>query len=200
MIRTAAVIGLTFCLTATGWAEGDPEAGQAKATPCAACHGADGNSVNPEWPSIAGQHAGYIVKQLEAYKNGDRVNALMTAMAMPLDDQDRADLAAYYSSQSLTPKTADPELAEAGEKLYRGGNPATGVAACTACHGPTGRGVPGAMMPRIAGQHAAYSAMQLKLYAAGERSTDKDQMMRNVASAMSEAEIAAVSAYIQGLR
>jgi len=201
MIRTAVSIVVALCLTLTAaWADGDPGAGKTKSATCAACHGADGNSSNGEWPSLAGQHAGYIVAQLQAYKSGDRANALMTPMAMMLDEQGQEDLAAYYQSQTLKGGTADPATVDAGKRLYRGGNPATGVSACAACHGPNGHGNPGANMPWIAGQHATYIANQLRLYAAGERKTDKDQMMRNIASQMSEAEIAAVASYIQGLR
>ncbi|MDH3588385.1 MAG: cytochrome c4 [Gammaproteobacteria bacterium] len=200
MIRTAVFV-VVFCLTLTAArADGDPEAGKSKSATCAACHGADGNSSNGEWPSLAGQHASYIVAQLKAYKSGDRANALMTPMAMMLDEQGQEDLAAYYQSQTLKGGTADPAKVDAGKRLYRGGNPETGVSACAACHGPNGHGNPGANMPWIAGQHATYISSQLRLYAAGERKTDKDQMMRNIASQMSEAEIAAVASYVQGLR
>ena len=197
---TAGVI-LWFAATAPALAvDGDVDAGQAKSAPCAACHGAQGVSVNPEWPNIAGQHAGYIVLQLEAYKEGERQNALMTPMSMPLDDEDRADLAAYYAAQTLEGGTADPDLVPLGERIYRGGNTQTGVSACAGCHGPSGYGNPGAKMPRLAGQHATYVANQLRLYASGERRSDMSQMMRNIASAMSDAEIEAVASYVQGLR
>ena len=192
-----------LCLVLTGpvSADGDPAAGKTSSTVCSACHGADGNSVNPEWPSLAGQHPNYIVNQLLAYKDGTRVNALMSAQAMALDDSARADLAAYYAMEVLTPKTADPQLVEAGKRLFRGGNPETGVSACAACHGPNGKGNPGGDgIPTVAGQHATYLAAQLRLYASGERRSDMNQMMRNVAAAMSDEEIEAVSSYMQGLR
>lgn len=203
MKNIVAIAGLTLCFASAASAQvvvGDAEAGKAKAVTCAACHGADGNSVNPEWPTIAGQHASYLVVQLEAYKNGQRQNALMTAMAMPLDDQDRADLAAYFSSQQVNGGVADPALLAAGRRLFRGGNSETGASACAACHGPSGYGNPGATMPRLAGQQAAYTATQLRLYASGERRTDMNQMMRNVAAELSDEEIEAVASYIQGLR
>ncbi len=202
MKRIAAIAG-ALCLVLTGAvsAEGDPAAGKAKSAVCAACHGADGNSVNPEWPVLAAQQPNYTVSQLLAYKNGTRVNALMTAQAMSLDDAGRADLAAFYNAQTVTPKTADPELVEAGKRLYRGGNTETGVSACAACHGPDGKGYPGGTgIPRVAGQHATYLAAQLRLYASGERRSDMNQMMRNIAAAMSDEEIDAVSSYMQGLR
>ena len=202
MKRIAAVAGaLWLVLAAPVQADGDAEAGKAKSAVCAACHGADGNSVNPEWPTLAGQNAAYIVNQLLAYNDGSRANPLMSAQAMALDDAARADLAAYYAAQSLTTKTADPQLVEAGKRLYRGGNTESGVSACTACHGPNGQGYPaGEGIPRVAGQHATYLAAQLRLYASGERRSDMNQMMRNVAAAMTDEEIEAVSSYMQGLR
>ena len=182
-------------------AGGSVESGQAKAATCAACHGIDGNSQNPEWPSIAGQHASYIIKALQSFKNGDRQNVLMSGMAMPLSDEDMADLAAYFSSQKRAGNVADPDLVAAGERLYRGGNKDTGVSACLACHGPSGQGNPAAVWPVIAGQHAPYSAAQLVAYRSKQRSTDGDtQMMRNVAASLTDDEIKAVSSYIQGLR
>lgn len=199
----AAIAGLTLWFASFSpalAADGDADAGKAKSAPCAACHGADGNSVNPEWPSLAGQHPDYIVLQLLAYKEGVRQNALMTPMSMGLDDQDRADLAAYFSSQQARGGVAEPNFVAAGERIYRGGNTETGVSACAACHGPNGYGNPGANMPRLAGQQANYTAAQLRLYASGERRTDMNQMMRNVATRLSEEEIIAVASYIQGLR
>jgi cytochrome c553 len=185
---------------AAGEARGSAEAGQAKAAVCAACHGADGNSLNPEWPSLAAQNADYIVRQLKSFKSGDRSNVLMSSQAMALSDQDMLDLAAYFASKPRQPKTADPKLVAAGERLYRGGNKDTGVSACIACHGPEGGGNDPAAYPSIAGQHAAYVAAQLKAYRAGQRSSDINQIMRNTSSRLTDAEIDAVSSYIQGLR
>lgn len=180
--------------------EGSAEAGQAKAGVCAACHGIDGNSVNPEWPSLAGQHAGYIEVQLEHFKDGTRQNALMSPQAAMLDVQAMADLAAYFSAQTMTPKEANPDLVTRGQRLYRGGDEARGITACTACHGPNGRGNPVAGYPVVAGQHATYLANQLRLYASGERGTDPNQMMRSIARRMTENDIKAVTSYMQGLR
>lgn len=202
MIRTAVICGLALAtlLGTNSWADGDAAAGKAKSVTCAACHGADGNSVNPEWPKLAGQHPAYIVTQLQAYKDGERVNPLMTPMAMMLDEQAQKDLAAFYASQTQTEGKADPELVDAGEKIYRGGNPATGVSACTACHGPAGKGIPGADIPMISGQHATYTANQLRLYASGERRSGGNAMMRNIAANMTDDEIEAVASYVQGLK
>ncbi len=181
-------------------AAGSAEAGQAKAIVCAACHGADGNSLNPEWPSLAGQNEVYIVRTLQAFKKGERSNPLMSAQALALADQDIADLAAFFASKTLQPKTADPKFAAEGERLYRGGNKESGVSACIACHGPTGAGNAPAAYPAIAGQHASYTAGQLKAYRAGQRNSDLNQMMRNTTARLTDAEIDAVSSFVQGLR
>jgi len=181
-------------------AEGSAEAGQTKAAVCAACHGPDGNSANPEWPSIAGQHPGYLVTQLKAFKSGERQNVLMSPMAMPLSEQDMEDLAAWFASQAPAPREADPALVEKGQRLYRGGDAERGIAACIACHGPTGQGNPLAGYPVIAGQHATYAAAALKAYRAGERRSDANQMMRNTAANLSDEDIRALASYVQGLR
>lgn len=182
-------------------AEGDAAAGQQKAATCAACHGMDGNSVNPQWPSLAGQHASYIVDTLAAFKSGKRSDVLMNAQAMILQDADVADVAAYFAAQAPTQRTADPALAEAGERLYRGGDKETSVSACIACHGPSGRGNAPAGYPSLTGQHAVYTAKQLNDYKSGARTSDGDQqIMRNIAANLSAEQIKAVAAYIQGLR
>jgi cytochrome c553 len=182
-------------------AAGDAAAGQAKAITCAACHGVDGNSLNPEWPSLAGQHESYIVKQLQAFKSGARQNVLMSGQAMALSDQDMADLAAYFAGQKPAKKSADPALVDVGQRLYRGGNKDAGVPACLACHGPDGLGNLTAAWPLVAGQQANYTAAQLAAYRSGERKTDGDtQIMRNVAARLTDDEIKAVASYIQGLQ
>jgi len=179
---------------------GDISRGEDLSEPCAACHGADGNSTNPEWPNIAGQSERYLYEQLRAYQTGDRDNAVMAGQVEDLDDQDMRDLAAYYAS--LEPGVAggvDPDVKETGESIYRGGIPDKGVAACIACHGPAGEGMSGAGYPRVGGQHAQYTAEQLTKYRAGERDTDRNRMMRDVAERLSDEEIQAVSSYLSGL-
>lgn len=194
----AAVILFSSAASAA-FAAGDGAAGKTKSAPCAGCHGMDGNSANPEWPKLAGQHPGYIEKQLKEFKSGDRSNAMMAPMAAPLGEQDIADLAAYYADQPKQMGAADEALVQLGEKIYRGGNPATGVAACIGCHSPTGAGNPAAKFPALGGQHAAYVVNQLKAFQAGERSNDAGKMMRNVAARMTSKEMEAVASYIQGL-
>jgi cytochrome c553 len=196
----AAALALASFAAGAAYAEGSAEAGQAKSATCVACHGIDGNSVNPEWPSIAGQHDSYIVKQLKAFKSGARQNALMTPMAMPLSDQDMEDLAAYYAAQTARGLETEPSKLEAGQKLYRGGNATTAVAACIACHGPNGNGNAPAGYPSIRGQHAKYVELQLNAYKSGGRETDANKMMRDVATRLTAEEIAAVASYVQGLR
>jgi len=189
-----------LCLSAPAFAEGSVEAGQAKSATCVACHGVDGNSVNPEWPSIAGQHSQYIVKQLKAFKSGARQNPLMSPMAAGLSDADMDDLAAYFSTQTANGLEADASKVSLGQRLYRGGDAEKGVAACGSCHGPTGQGNPTALYPSIRGQHATYVEAQLKAYRSGTRQTDQNQMMRGVVHSMSDEQIAAIAAYVQGLR
>ena len=181
-------------------AAGSADAGQAKSAVCAACHGVDGNSVNPEWPSLAGQHSGYFAAQIAAFKDQQRQNPLMSAQAASLSEEDADDLAAFYSGQVLASKEAESSAVDRGQRLYRGGNPDRGIAACIACHGPNGLGNPMSGYPVIAGQHSVYLATQLRLYASGERRSDPNQMMRSIARNMTEEDIKAVSSYIQGLR
>lgn len=201
MARAGLAALLALGLAAPAMAAGDAAAGQAKAITCAACHGVDGNSLNPEWPSLAGQHESYTIKQLQAFKSGARQNVLMSGQAMALSDQDMADLAAYFAGQKPARKTADPALVKAGEQIYRGGNKETGAPACLACHGPDGLGNITAAWPQVSGQHATYTAAQLAAYRSGQRSTDGDtQIMRNVAARLTDDEIKAVASYIQGLQ
>jgi cytochrome c553 len=192
-------LSLYVCVGVAVAEEGSAEAGRNKAGVCAACHGPDGNSVNPEWPSLAGQHARYVTRQIEAFKTGTRTNPLMAGIVATLTDQDAADLGAYFSSLKITTGVADPALVRAGQRLYQGGNKAKGLSACIACHGPDGRGNQPGGIPALGGQHAQYTTAQLKAYAAGERRSDPNQIMRNIAALMSADEITAVASYIQGL-
>lgn len=185
---------------ARAWAEGNVEAGKAKADQCAACHGADGNSVNPEWPKLAGQHAGYLIKQLAYFEAGERENATMKPMASILDAQGREDVAAYYASQKATIGEADPELVEFGQQIYRSGNAESSVAPCMGCHGPNGAGNPAAGYPALRGQHAKYIENQLHGFAEGKRVNESaTRMMQILAVRMTNREIRSVAAYIQGL-
>ncbi len=181
-------------------AVGDPAAGKTKSVTCVACHGPDGNSPLAMYPKIAGQSAEYLLKQLKDFKSGARVNAIMLGMVTPLSEQDMEDLAAYFSLQKVKRSTADPELAAQGEAIFRGGNLSSGLPACAACHGATGAGIPVAKFPSLAGQHAEYIKSQLESFRSMARTNDAGQMMRGTAAKITDAEISAVSSYIQGLQ
>ena len=172
---------------------------------CVACRGADGNSPAAPNPKLAGQFYEYLYRQLshfkpQAGKKPARDNAVMAAMVANLSSADMQNVAAYYASQKLKPAAAkDKDLAALGQKIYRGGNLATGVAACAGCHGPSGAGMP-AQYPRIAGQFSEYIEAQLKAFRAGARNNDPNGMMRGVVARMSDREIQAVADYVAGLR
>lgn len=202
-IAVVAALSLLFA-TITGaesLLEGDYEAGEAKAVVCGACHGPNGNSVNPAWPSIAGQHAAYIAQELREFKSGARTDLLMTGQAMMLSDEDIVNLAVYYAAQEAAAKSVlDATTLLKGQALYRGGNKENGVSACIACHGPDGNGNPAAQYPDISGQYAQYIAQELRDYASGVRKSDKPtRIMREITVKMSEEEILAVASYVQGL-
>ncbi len=195
-----AALSVSLLLPLSAAQAGDPQRGQGLSQACAACHQADGNSVNPEWPKLAGQHPKYTVKQLQDYKSERRENSLMLGQVANLDEQDMRDLAAYFAEQDITPGTADESVVERGEQIYRGGIPSQNVAACIACHGPNGNGNPEAMFPAVASQHAQYSADQLRYFRSGDRANDNGRMMRNIARNMSDEDIEAVSQYMAGLQ
>jgi cytochrome c553 len=189
-----------FAVATTAQAAGDAEAGKTKAQVCFSCHGVNGVSVNPVWPKLAGQNAGYIAKQLADFKAGtERSDPLMMAQVMPLSPQDMEDLAAFFAKQKPSPGSAEEAKLTLGQQLYRGGNKATGVAACMACHGPSGAGNPAAKYPRVGGQHAPYVVKALKDFRSGTRKNDPGKMMQNIAAHMTDAEIEAVASYMQGL-
>ncbi len=173
---------------------------------CAACHGADGNSPTAVNPSLAGQPAAYVALQLAHFKSGIRANPVMQGMAAALTPEDMASLGAYFAQQTPKLRAAkDAALVKAGQKLYRGGDSATGVPACAACHSPTGAGLP-KNYPRLAGQHADYSYAQLKSFKAGERGADKDgkdvngRIMVTIASRMTDAQMKAAAEFTTGLQ
>ncbi len=180
-------------------AAGDVAKGKEKSATCAACHGADGNSGNPLWPKLAGQHANYIEKQLADFHDKKRNDATMSAMVAPLSPEDIKDISAYYAAQTIKPGAGNEEKVDLGKTIYKGGNLTTQVTACAACHGPTGVGNPAANYPRVSGQHAAYTAKQLKDFKKGDRANDSSSIMRSIAKRMSDEEIEAVAEYISGL-
>ena len=211
VLRSAALLlGLTMA-GQVAMAAGDAAAGEAKVAVCAACHGADGNSPAPNFPKLAGLGQPYLLKQLKDIKAGTRPVVEMTGMLDNLSDQDLADIAAFYDSKTIQLAGAKPLRIKVnsgievdglalGEKVYRAGNPEVGAPACTGCHSPRGQGNEPAAYPRLGGQHATYIEKQLRAFRAGERVNDGDQqIMRQVAQYLTDAEIASLANYIAGL-
>lgn len=211
MIARIAILSLALTAT-TVFAEtpatSKPDLAKAKQTAeqvCAACHNVDGNSANPIYPKIAGQHPDYLYKQLHNFKgwNGkaaERNNAVMAGMTAALTDVDMKGLAAYFAQQKQKPDAAkNKQTLEFGQRIWRAGNAGTGVPACSGCHGPAGAGLP-SQYPRLQGQFADYTEAQLKAFRAGERANDPNSMMRTIAVRLTDPEIKAVADYIAGLR
>jgi cytochrome c553 len=190
---------LLGCGATLAHAAGNPAAGEALAGECVACHGQAGHSAAGMYPHLAGQNAAYLATQLRAYRDGQREGPVMKPFAEGLSDQQIQDLAAYYAAQE-PPQGATPEqYVEPGARLYRAGDAQAGVPACMACHGPAGKGNLLAGWPALAGQQEEYVRTQLEAYAAGERQTDSNGMMRDIAARLRKADIEAVSHYVSGL-
>ena len=201
LVSLLLTLGVTGIAQAAGTAlVGDAAAGQAKTAVCGACHGPDGNSMAPNFPKLAGQGDRYLLKQLHEIKDGKRQVLEMTGLLANLNDQDLADIAAYYSSQKGSVGAADPALVAQGEALFRGGNLEKGMPACIGCHSPDGQGLAAAGFPHLGGQHASYIETQLTDFREGDRTNDGDSMiMRGIAAKMSNKDIKALASYIQGL-
>ena len=186
-------------------AEGNPTAGKAKAAACAACHGADGNSAAATFPKLAGQGERYLVKQISDIKSGARAAPMMAGQLDNFSEQDIANVAAFYASKTASTGQADPALVAKGAAIYRGGIADRNIPACSACHSPTGNGMAAAGFPALGGQHADYTAAQLKAFRAAAdgregRTNDGDaKVMQTVAFKLSDSEIEAVASFIQGL-
>jgi cytochrome c553 len=205
------IIYLLATLTANqALAVGDATAGESKVAVCSACHGSDGNSMVASFPKLAGMGEKYMTAQLRMIKSGERVIVEMTGILDASSDQDLQDMAAYYDSQTIQITGAqditligisDPDEAlDFGENVYRGGNMKTGVAACTGCHSPSGKGNNPAGYPALGGQYAGYIEKQLLAYRRGERASGGNaKIMQGVAANLSDKEIKAVANYISGL-
>ena len=192
---------------------GDAKAGQTKAGACAACHGLDGNSSDAQYPKLAGQHERYIQRMLTQFQKQGRDNPIMMGMAGSLAPQDMRDIGAYFATQHALPGVADDTVIadgpdkgakfyQVGENIFRAGKPASGVPACAACHGPTGRGNPGPAYPSLAGQHAAYTALKLSFFRDGGtwgKDKDANTVMAGVAHGLTDQEIQSLASYIEGL-
>ncbi|MEZ8743355.1 c-type cytochrome [Vibrio sp. 10N.261.49.A5] len=197
---------LSLLASCSVWAQGSIEAGKAKSRTCVACHGADGNSLITQYPKLAGQHEKYLEKQLKELKLGmtsggkqGRYEPVMGAMAMPLSEEDMADLAAYYASLPISSNSTPENVVDEGKVLYTAGNAERGVTACIACHGPRGNGTELSGFPKISGQHADYIKAQLEKFRDGNRNNDMNAMMRDVAKKLTDADIDTLSKYVGGL-
>ena len=167
---------------------------------CTACHGPNGNSTNPEWPNIAGQHSPYINKQLHDYKKGTTRNApAMTAIVSTLSDKDISELANYYSKLPVMEGKVPEKYLQRGEQLYRGGDLDKNISACIACHGPKGTGNAEAGFPLLTGQHAPYTILQLEAFKNKTRKNDLNGIMQDISARMDSDDMKAVAYYIQGL-
>ncbi len=192
------VLGVGLSMTAYG--QGDPAAGEAQAAPCAACHGPAGTApIMDAYPKLSGLGETYLYNQLVAIRDGDRPIPEMIGQLDGKSDQDLSNLAAYFNEQEMPLGQADPELAELGAALYMGGNLASGVPACAACHNPQGKGNEPAGYPHLGGQTAGYLAKQLNDYRDAARGGYKSQIMVDIASRLTDNEIEALSSYISGL-
>lgn len=210
MRRVLALLGLAVCAGSVSAAEppakADAAKGQKIATQvCAACHGADGNSVIFANPKLAGQVPEYLEKQLANFrapagKEAERKNPIMNGMVANLSADDMRDVAAYYGVQQAKLGAAkNTETLSLGRKIWRGGDSSKALPACAGCHGASGAGLP-ALYPRLAGQHAQYVEAQLKAFRSGERKNDANSTMQTVAARMTDLEIGAVADYVAGLR
>jgi len=181
------------------YAAGDAVSGQGKVAVCSGCHGADGNSMIPSFPKLAGQGEVYLVNQLKDVRDGARNVPQMMGILTGRSDQDLADMAAFYSTQEVTVGATNPDLLDLGRQIYRAGIAEKGVAACTACHSPTGAGNAQAGFPALGGQHSDYLIKQLKAYRTETRTNGQAKLMQQVAALLSDKEIDAVASYMQGL-
>ena len=217
---TVPIVHAEESVTATN--EGNSAAGKEKSASCAGCHGEDGNSLMPTFPKLAQQHTSYLIKQLQAFKNGSRNDPVMSGMAMAVNDADMPDIAAYYASQrvsanpepTLPPDAEDaasntpgndtkvtmPDLINKGSNLYRNGDLSRAVSACIACHGPSGEGNKPAAFPALRSQHADYLIKTLTDFKSGTRSKNPENMMYMIAKKMTDEEIKAVSYYISTMK
>lgn len=211
MIRNTAIVLVTMtCCSLSAAQEGKNRTDLAKAkkiaeTVCVACHGADGNSPTGANPILAGQGSDYLFKQLTEFKAVEgktavRNNPIMAGMTAALSAEDMKSLAVYFSQQKMKPSAATSDkLVEAGKHLWRKGDFERGIPACSGCHGPAGAGLP-VQYPRLAGQYAEYTELQLKNFRGEERSNDPERMMRTIADKLSDKQIKALADYIAGLR
>lgn len=188
---------------------GDAQAGAGKAAVCAACHGAQGVAIAPNFPNLAGQSATYLYVQLKEFHDGLRSDPVMSGQAAALSDADMRDLASYYAA--LAPKPAGhADIASRGAQLFLAGDPAKGIPPCQGCHGPGGLGPqphwnsapqpPWATYPRLRGQSSLYVTKQLGDFKSGARAGSSNaKVMQGVASTLGDDDVQALSAYLDAL-
>lgn len=199
-----AIAASTLLLSSQWVVAGDPQKGQEKSVVCQGCHGPDGNSLGPDWPNLASQNATYIQKQVADFQAGKRKDPTMSTMVVGLSKEDVEDIAAYFSGQKLQPAAATDDKSQAsdvalGKKIYKGGNSYNEVPACAGCHGPNGVGNGPAVFPRIGGQKTTYITKALNDFKSGTRSNDPNEIMRNIASKLTDKEIKAVAEYVSSM-
>jgi len=198
LLTAAALAATAFPAFSAGPAKPDLAKGEASFAACVACHAADGNSTITANPKLAQQHPEYLLKQLQEFKSGKRANAVMSGMVAALTEDDMRNIAAWVATKPATPGFAkDKELVTLGERIYRGGIADRNIAACAGCHSPNGAGIP-AQYPRLAGQHADYTAAQLLQFRDGVRKNSIQ--MTDVTAKLNDREIKALADYIAGLR
>jgi cytochrome c553 len=186
-----------YTYSSEGSAGGSASEGQVKSAACQGCHGPDGNSFSPDWPNLASQNANYLSKQIHDFQSGARQDPTMQSMVTGLAEQDIADIAAYFASQKVKADAASSSAA--GKKLYMGGNRYTHLPACASCHGPNGAGNGPGAIPSLAGQKPGYVAKAMRDFKSGARSNDRNQIMRDIATKMTEKEMDAVAQFLAGL-
>ncbi len=193
-------LALILCSPLVLFAQAGSESGQTKALVCAACHGQQGISPNPEWPNLAGQNAKYTIKQLKDIKESKSRNVpTMTALIANLNEQDMDDLATFYAKMPLAEGSTPKTYLQRGEQIYRGGDFDKHITACIACHGPKGTGNAQAGFPVLSGQKATYTLLQLQAFKDGKRSNDLNHIMQDICGRMSQDDMEAVAHYIEGL-
>ena len=211
--NTIVAVAISVGLSAAPLAQagGDAAAGKTKSAACAACHTETGNSLSPVFPKIAGLGEKYLLKQLQDIKSGDREIPEMAGQLDAMNEQDLADIAAYFAGNPMQISGAkekdwpleeinSAEFLALGEQVFRAGNLETGVPACTGCHSPSGQGNDPAGYPKLGGQFADYLVKQLKAFRSNARTNDGEtRIMRDVAANMSDKEIEAVANFLSGL-
>ena len=179
---------------------GDPQAGSELVATCAGCHGADGNSIVGQWPTLAGQRESYTLAQLIHVQKGERMIESMMGLLDNYSEDQLRDIAAFYAAQEVKVGQADSINFELGQRIYRAGNLSNGVPACTGCHGPQGKGVESAGYPMLSGQKAEYVVTSLVAYKNGERvHSSNAKIMQGIAARLTTEEIRAVANYVSGL-